>query len=195
MFILDLAYKIYNFLVKARLCRSSNVNIHETARVNTCFKIKLRYRGALRIGKGSVFDGIIYTEHPEAHIHIGENCYIGKACFVSSIGIDVGNDVHISWGVWIYDHNSHPLSWKYRSKDVFNHYWGLPKDWEHVKREPITICDKAWIGFNSIILKGVTIGEGAIVGAGSVVTSDVLPWTIVAGNPAKLIREIPEQER
>ena len=54
---------------------------------------------------------------------------------------------------------------------------------------------KVWIGFNAIILKGVTIGEGAVVGAGSVVTKDVLPWTVVAGNPARLIREISENER
>lgn len=69
------------------------------------------------------------------------------------------------------------------------------KDWIHVKICPVKICNKVWIGFNSIILKGVTIGEGSIVGAGSVVTKDVPPWTIVAGNPARIIREIPENER
>jgi acetyltransferase-like isoleucine patch superfamily enzyme len=57
------------------------------------------------------------------------------------------------------------------------------------------ISDFVWIGANVIILKGVTIGEGAIVGAGSVVTKDVPPYTIVAGNPARIIREIPENER
>ncbi|MBK8021791.1 MAG: hypothetical protein IPK19_10285 [Chloroflexi bacterium] len=60
---------------------------------------------------------------------------------------------------------------------------------------PIRICDKAWIGFNAVILKGVTIGEGAIVGAGSVVTKDVPAWTVVAGNPARIIREFTEDER
>ncbi len=51
------------------------------------------------------------------------------------------------------------------------------------------------IGAKSIIVRGVTIGEGAIVGAGSVVTRDVPPYTIVAGNPARIIREIPEDEQ
>jgi galactoside O-acetyltransferase len=69
------------------------------------------------------------------------------------------------------------------------------KVWTHVERQPVTIESKAWIGFNVIILKGVTIGEGAIVGAGSVVTKDVPPYTIVGGNPARVIREIPPDER
>ena len=60
---------------------------------------------------------------------------------------------------------------------------------------PIKICDKVWIGFNSIILSGVTVGEGAVAAAGSVVTKDVPSWTIVGGNPAKIIREIPVNER
>ncbi|MGC8751800.1 DapH/DapD/GlmU-related protein, partial [Hydrotalea sp.] len=65
---------------------------------------------------------------------------------------------------------------------------GAYKNWEKVKSSPIKIADKAWIGFNVIILKGVTIGEGAIVGAGSVVTKDVPPYAVVAGNPAKIIK-------
>ena len=63
------------------------------------------------------------------------------------------------------------------------------------REKPVLICDDVLIGCMAVILKGVTIGEGAIVGAGSVVTKDVPPWTIVAGNPARVIREIPEDER
>ena len=54
---------------------------------------------------------------------------------------------------------------------------------------PITICDGVWIGARAIILPGVTIGEGAVVAAGSVVTKDVEPWTVVGGNPAKFIKK------
>ena len=54
---------------------------------------------------------------------------------------------------------------------------------------PITICDGVWIGARAIILPGVTIGEGAIVAAGAVVTKDVDPFTVVAGNPAKFIKK------
>ena len=61
--------------------------------------------------------------------------------------------------------------------------------------KPVRIGDKAWLGLRVIILKGVEIGEGAVVAAGSVVTKDVPSWTIAAGNPAKVIREIPIEER
>ena len=54
----------------------------------------------------------------------------------------------------------------------------------------IKICNDVWIGCNCVILKGVTIGEAAIIGVGSVVTHDVEPWIIVAGNPAKVIKRI-----
>ena len=54
---------------------------------------------------------------------------------------------------------------------------------------PITICDGVWIGARAIILPGVTIGEGAVIAAGTVVTKDVEPWTVVGGNPAKFIKK------
>jgi maltose O-acetyltransferase len=54
---------------------------------------------------------------------------------------------------------------------------------------PITIEDDAWLGFNSVVLRGVTIGAGAIVGAASVVTKDVMPFSVVAGNPARIVGE------
>ncbi|MBD8084298.1 acyltransferase [Chryseobacterium sp. GCR10] len=107
-----------------------------------------------------------------------------------------------SWGCTVVDNNSHSIYWKDRQNDVTDWKKGLDekrvgayKDWSNVKEEKVIIKDKAWIGFNSIILKGVTIGEGSIVGAGSVVTKSVPDWTIVGGNPAKIIRQITEDER
>lgn len=69
----------------------------------------------------------------------------------------------------------------------------VDKDWSNVKFAPIHICNKTWIGARVTILKGVTIGEGAIVGAGSVVTKDVPAWSVVAGNPAKIVKRIEER--
>jgi acetyltransferase-like isoleucine patch superfamily enzyme len=59
---------------------------------------------------------------------------------------------------------------------------------------PVVIEDKVWIGFNVIILKGVRVGEGAVVAAGSVVTKDVPPYCVVAGNPAHVVKELAEDE-
>lgn len=58
-----------------------------------------------------------------------------------------------------------------------------------LKTAPIVVGDMAWVGARAFVMPGVTIGEGAVVGAGSVVTKDVAPWTIVAGNPAKFVKK------
>ncbi len=67
------------------------------------------------------------------------------------------------------------------------------KRWDVVEMAPIVIADKVWLGMNVTVLKGVTIGEGSVVAAGSIVTKNVPPWTLVAGNPARIIRELPRQ--
>lgn len=64
------------------------------------------------------------------------------------------------------------------------------KNWSVVKSALIVIKDKVWIGVGCKILKGVTIGEGAVVAAGSVVTKDVASWTLVGGNPARFIKSL-----
>jgi galactoside O-acetyltransferase len=69
------------------------------------------------------------------------------------------------------------------------------KGWKGVRIAPVKVENWAWIGFNVSVLAGVTIGEGAIVGACSIVTKDVPAWTVAAGNPARLIREQTANER
>lgn len=63
----------------------------------------------------------------------------------------------------------------------------------HGRERPVTIGDRAWIATRAIVLPGCTIGEGAVVGAGAVVTGDVAPWTVVAGNPARVIGQRPRE--
>lgn len=100
--------------------------------------------------------------------------------------------------IYIYDHDSHSLDYRFRKDDIerqredfyANRNFIFSKDWSTVKSAPVKICNKVWIGFNAIILKGVTIGEGAIVAAGAVVTKDVPAWTVVAGNPATIVKKI-----
>jgi acetyltransferase-like isoleucine patch superfamily enzyme len=149
----------------------------------------------LRVGNSSIVEGSVLFDRNNASVLIGDRTFIGgQSSIVCAEKIEIGSDVLISWGCTIVDHNSHAVAWDARKNDVIA--WGQgKKNWSGVKISPVRINDRAWLGFNSIILKGVTIGEGAIVGAGSVVTKNVPAYTIVAGNPARIIREIPLDER
>ena len=138
-------------------------------------------------------------ESEKGEIEIGDRTFInGGTSLISRSKIKIGDDVTIAWGCTLYDHNSHSLDWQERQKDLeqqLNDYNnGLDfiknKNWETVKSRPITIEDKVWIGFDCTILNGVNIGEGAIVGAKSVVRENVEPYTIVAGNPAVVIKKL-----
>lgn len=158
------------------------------------WRIKGSKQSSLLVDANSLVMASVYFEKPNAVLSIGKRTFIGRSMISVAEKVTIGSDVMISWGVTLADHNSHSIRFTERALDVAN--WAIGKKmWDRVKTDEIKICDKSWIGFNSIILKGVTIGEGAIVGAGSVVTKDVPPWTIVAGNPAKTIRELSLDER
>lgn len=157
--------------------------------------IRIKKDCKIGIGSESLIAASIFFDKEGAEITIGDRSYIGgKTVLVCAGNIRIGNDVLISWGCTIVDHNSHSVAWGNRKRDVIN-WKDKRKTWTDIRIKPVVIKDKAWLGFNSTVLKGVTIGHGAIVGAGSVVTKDVPEWTIVAGNPAKVIREIPPDER
>jgi acetyltransferase-like isoleucine patch superfamily enzyme len=102
--------------------------------------------------------------------------YINSDCVIACANrITIGNGAAIARGVFIYDSDHHKLINKQRNQ--LN------------QPAPVTIGDHVWIGVGAIILKGVTIGDGAMIAAGSVVTHDVPPGCMAAGNPAKVIRE------
>ncbi|MCL1944303.1 MAG: acyltransferase [Firmicutes bacterium] len=147
----------------------------------------------LVVGDDSVVNGTINIGN--AKMTIGDRVMINGSTFFCANSIVVGNDVLISWGCTIIDNNSHSTNSQDRIKelatakqDYENGTLGNNSDWSIIGNAPIVIKDKVWIGFNCIITKGVTIGEGAIVAAGSVVTKNVQPYTIVGGNPAKFLK-------
>lgn len=150
------------------------------------------------IGHNCVLAGNYIFETNTGKITIGDRVHIGGSTLICRSEINIEDDVTIAWGTTIYDHNSHSTNWNERSEDTIQEYKDTleyndalrNKNWDVVKTAPIRICSKAWIGMNCIILKGVTVGEGAIVAAGSVVTKDVAPWTLVGGNPARFIKEL-----
>ena len=164
----------------------------------TTFRFDLGYEDRIyvKIGKNCLVTANFIFESQSGFISIGNNVNIGGANLISREGITIGNDVTMAWGITIYDHDSHSIYWDDRCKDNEQCYLDfvnfnnavLNKNWDSVKSGKIIICDKVWIGFDVLILKGVTIGEGAIIGAKSVVTKDVPAWTVCAGNPAKVVK-------
>jgi len=175
------------------LSRYPDVKIHPTAKVNFR-RLRRRSGSCIEIGEGSIVEGSLVAERDGACILIGRNTFIGGSLLASASRIEVGDDVLISSGCSIVDHNSHAIGWAQRKQDVKDWYVGK-KDWTPVEVKPVKIGNKSWVGLNVIILKGVEIGEGAVVAAGSVVVKSVRAWTIVAGNPARVIREIPVDDR
>lgn len=195
--------KIYNrYKLNKLLKRYKNFyKIDSSTILNHGFSIRLDNscpRLYLTINKDCIIGGQFIFESETGSIFIDEHSYIGSSTFICRSKIEIGKNVTIAWGSTFYDHDSHSLDYIERRKDIDdelkdiragNHFI-QSKNWNVVNSKPIKICDDAWIGMNCIILKGVTIGEGAIVGAGSVVTKDVPAWTVVGGNPAKVIKTL-----
>ncbi len=159
---------------------------------------KIEKRGAgsrIEVGRRSIISGSLVTEAPGARIVVGDNTSIGGETLLAAVrGIVVEDDVLISYRCIISDSDNHNVRYSLRKNDL--HEWlSGHHDWSKVATAPVKICRGAWIGAQVIITKGVTIGEGAVCGAGSVVTRDVAPYTIVAGNPARVVRELPPDER
>lgn len=150
---------------------------------------------SLTIGADSNVEAALAFEKGNAQIRIGSRTHVGSGTLlIAAKLIEIGDDVLVAFDALITDHNSHSLCFAERSSDVHEWIQGR-KDWSNVPMVPVKIGNKAWIGARAIILKGVTIGEGAVVGAGSVVTKNVPDWTIVAGNPARTIRQLTAEER
>lgn len=152
----------------------------------------------VRIGSDNYLECQIAFESGEGEVVIGDRVYIGNSKIICRTRIEFGSNIFVAWGAYFYDHDSHSMDYKLRQEDITQQlndhrngrYFIENKNWNVVQSAPIKVCDNAWIGMNAIILKGVTIGEGAVVGAGSVVTKDVAPWTVVGGNPARLIKTL-----
>jgi acetyltransferase-like isoleucine patch superfamily enzyme len=117
----------------------------------------------------------IFTTFAHGRLIIGDRAFINYGVDIAATGlVSIGADCLIGTHVSIIDNDFH----------------GLAERLQMPSPKPVIIGDNVWIGNRAIILPGVTIGDGAVVGAGSVVTRDVPPRTVVAGNPARVLREL-----
>ncbi|MFN7246455.1 MAG: acyltransferase [Microcystis sp.] len=181
--------------IEKRKQLSDNATFHSSVKfIGKCEN----YRGdksLIKIGENTIILGELFLFTHGGKIEIGKDCYIGEGNRISSANsIKIGNEVIIADDVNIYDTDAHSLNYVLRQKEfvevvILNNLIKDAKDVD-IKSAPVVIEYHVWIGFNVAILKRVRIGKGAIIGAGSVVTQDVETFTIVAGNPAKIIKRL-----
>ncbi len=138
-------------------------------------------RANVSIGRG-VHLGLGTVLWAPKALTIGDNVYIGKGCTIEcdgtmGSGVLIGNRVGI---VGRKDHDMHAIGIPIRRAP----WVGDP---DGPRNDPVEIGDDVWIGYGAVVLSGVTVGRGAVVAAGAVVTTDVPPYGIVAGNPAELV--------
>jgi acetyltransferase-like isoleucine patch superfamily enzyme len=139
----------------------------------------------------SCYAGCSFSVGDNGQCSIGDFTLLNGALIMAEEKIDIGSHCLISWNVGIADSDFHPLEPVQRLIDAqalapyFKNRPPRPK----LKTAPVKIADNVWIGMNAIILKGVTIGENSVVAAGSVVTKSVEPNTVVAGNPAQVVKQ------
>lgn len=119
-----------------------------------------------------------------AKIIVGDNVQVSFAAFYAAESIVLGNNVMIGGGTVIYDTDFHSVAVEQRNNEKL--------DRKNAKSEPIVIGNDVWIGGHCIILKGVSIGCGAVIGAGSVVVRNVPAFEVHAGNPARRVGKIDE---
>lgn len=174
-------------LAKQEFVMGKNCVIYKTANIVNPFQDKNR----IMLGICCHIRGEILLFGHGGRIIMGDYCYVGSNTYIwSARNVTIGNRVLISHNCNIFDNDTHPLEPGARHEQFKKIITtGQPRDID-LKEETVVIEDDVLISANSTILKGVTIGRAAVVGAGSVVTHDVPPGVVVAGNPARVIRKL-----
>jgi len=170
-----------------QLSNQSNINVSPSLRIVGIPMIDIHQKATLEIGKnvtlGSENRGYhlnlfaptkLLADREGATIKIGDNCRIHGTCIHAQKYIEIGKNCLIAANCQIIDCNAHNVSFDNVENRI--HTKGTPK--------PIIIKDNVWLGANTFVMPGVTIGEGSVISANSVVTEDIPPYSIARGNPA-----------
>lgn len=177
-----------------------NVRVDETAYVETSFSFYF-FRSVVpdgvTIGRGaSTYLGTMFDVGTRGRVRLGECALVHGARIICDEEITVGDYALISWNVVLMDTYRVPFDARARREELER----VPRRQPRLAAAPVTgrpirIERNVWIGFDSCVLPGVTIGEGSVVGARSVVTEDIPAYTVVAGNPARIIRRLDPGEK
>ena len=177
----------------------ANVRIDESAYVETSFSFVLcrsEVPVGVQIGCGSAtYSGTMFDVGPHGRVLIADYVLVNGVRFICDAEVEIGDYTFLSWNVVLMDTYRVTLDPFSRRRELERAAGRHPRRIDaQVPAQPIRIGRAAWLGFDVCVLPGVTIGEGAIVGARSVVASDVPPYTVVAGNPARVVRRLSTEE-
>ena len=190
--------RFYEVFLSGNLNEKTLDAIFSTSFFSPSAKVVSMYGGGiLSIGDKCLINGSIVLERSESKIEIGGNSFLGFSSTLNARkSISIGSNVLIAEQCLIQDHNSHAIDYLARRNDInlaIARHIGNPKmdkDFSQVTERPVHIGNDCWIGYRSIILKGVTIGDRSIVAAGSVVTNSLPGDIIAAGNPARIVKKL-----
>jgi acetyltransferase-like isoleucine patch superfamily enzyme len=172
---------LYN--LKKINCVSKNTDLF-------CLIEKRNKESKINVGNDCLINGRLVCETEKSLIEIKDNVFIGGRTILDcKDSIVIYENVLISYQCLIIDHDSHDTISHNRINDTYL-FRNKLYDWSKIPSKPIIIKKNSWIGARSIITKGVTIGEGAVVAAGSVVTKNVPDYTLAAGNPAIMKKKL-----
>jgi len=146
---------------------------------------------ALIIGAHCTRDGVHFALGEQGRVQIGDYCYFTNAVLLCELELRIGDYVVIGWNATLADTDFHPIAPAERVADAIAcSPLGKGRPRPEVPRRAVIIENDVWIGPNATILKGVRIGAGAFIEAGSLITRDIPPRARVLGNPAQIIGEV-----
>ena len=149
----------------------------------------------VRIGANTVIRGVIRCEDA-GRCEIGADVYVGDGAIVSvRTGVEIGDGTLLAHGAQVFDNDTHPVDAAERRAHFRSILKLGPRREFPIGVKPVRIGRDCWLGFGAAVMKGVSVGDEAIVAAGAVVTSDVRSRTIVAGNPARQVRALDQPQR
>jgi acetyltransferase-like isoleucine patch superfamily enzyme len=165
----------------------------ETAHSLSLFRSRLPCGLRLHAG-ASAYTGTMFDVGPEGSVEVGRYALLNSVRFICEERIEIGDHALLSWNVVLMDSYREPPALEDRRRYREEVAAGRPPS-VRAPAHPVRIGANVWIGFGACVLPGVSIGEGSIVGARSVVTESVPAYAMVAGNPARVVRTLDRPTR